>query len=138
VSPDPSGAQSALIQTCLRVSFLLNGAAIVAVLSLYGAKVNAFSNSKAALGIALLLWALGGLVATTVATSLYTCAQRYYQVAAREKAEKWAKNFRLDSQETSATKMGDCLRLIAIVFWWISISAFCIGAGVLISCTLFT
>jgi hypothetical protein len=128
-----SGALSALIQTSIRVSFLLNGAAIVAVLSVYGAKGGtAFPNS--ALGAALLVW-IFGLLATAAATGSYTWAQRQFQVESREDANNWAKKYfglDLPSEGTSAGLSGYCLRIFAIVSWLLSVFLFCAGAIILV------
>ena len=133
-----SEALSALIQTSLRVSFLLNGAAIIAALSVYGAKgATSLAFQNAAMGGALLAWVIG-LVATAIAAGFYTAAQRQFQVAAGEAANEWAnRHFHLDlSQKTTASSIGDWFRAFAIGAWLASIAAFCAGAFILV-CRIF-
>lgn len=129
-----SSALSSLIQSALRISFLLNGAAIVAALSVYGAK-GAEAVPKPAFGLALLAW-VAGLVASAVATATYTAAQRQFQIAAwdqvRERANKHF-DISLPGEKGEAAANGRCLRKISIIVWWASLVAFIAGAIIVVS-----
>ena len=74
-----SGAVVLLIQTVLRVSFLLNGGAIIAALSVYSAKGSEGSPLPDwSVGIASICWIVG-LVTGAVSAGSITRAQREFQ-----------------------------------------------------------
>jgi hypothetical protein len=133
-----SGALSALIQSTLRVAFLLNGAAIVAALTAYGAKVakaagqtEALAFPERALGIALLIWVFG-LTMSAIASATYTTAQRRFQIAAWDQVRERAKDhfsIVLNGEKGDAAVFGSCYRKLATIAWWLSLVAFVVGAS---------
>jgi hypothetical protein len=129
-----STALSSLIQTTLRVSFLLNGAAIVAALSVYGAKGADKGFPIIAFGIAVLIW-VAGLLASAIATGIYTWAQREFQVAAATQYRQRAKEhfgLSLEGGDADAARRGFIYRERAVRFWWASLAAFGVGALILV------
>jgi hypothetical protein len=132
-----SSALSGLIQGSLRISFLLNGASIIAVLSLYGAKGT--SIPPVPLGLALLAWVVG-LGASAIATATYTEAQRQFQIAAWDQVRERAKAhfaLLLPGEKGDAATNGSCLRTIAKIAWGLSLAAFGAGAFIIVSRVFF-
>jgi hypothetical protein len=128
-----SGALSALIQSTLRVSFLLNGAAIVAALTAYGTRPEQFS--KRAFGVALLTWVIG-LAMSAIAAAAYTAAQRRFQISAWDQVRERAKDFGLSlpGEKADAAVYGSCYRKLATIAWWLSLAAFVVGSVTLVTC----
>lgn len=127
-----SAALVAFIQTALRVSFLLNGGAIIAALSVYGAR-----------GGEIATWSLGlwvvGLVMNALAVFCVAKGQREFQVSASYTYRQHGRDFfGLDLPEepggtTSSGERGNCWRDRSWRFWGASIGAFVFGAIVAIS-----
>ena len=126
-----SGALVSFIQTAIRIAFLLNGGAIVAALTVYGAKAGGLSASKISLfGIAIGWW-ITGLLFATFAVLLIGWAQRQFQAAAGREIKLQAQKcfgVDVDPGKTPKVGLGQTLRGFAIVSCLFSLVAFAWGA----------
>ena len=127
-----STAFVSFIQSMLRVSLLLNGGAIIAALSVYGAR-----GGEAPVW-ALIFWAVG-LVLSTSAGFCIAKAQREFQVSAGHRFRQQGSDFfelEFPDQSTVAggsVEPGNCWRDRFWRFWMSSIFAFVAGAASAIS-----
>ena len=122
-----------LAQAALRVSFLLNGGAVIAALSVYSAKGNGSALPVWAFGAATLCW-VAGLIASAVAVGKSTLAQREFQARAGYTFRKRGREFfdlpippGEDSKEPNI-KQGYNYRDQSIFAWQFSIGAFIAGS----------
>ena len=132
-----SAALVSLAQATLRVSFLLNGGAVIAALSVYSAKGAGSALPVWAFGGAMLCW-VAGLLASAVAVGRTTRAQREFQVRAGDKFRQRAREFfdlpiptDEDSKESNVER-GCEYRNQSILAWRVSIGAFIAGSTVAI------
>ena len=128
-----TGAVVSLIQTVLRVSFLLNGGAIIAALSVYIVKGSAGTALPDwSLGAASLCWIVG-LLSGAISAGSTTRAQREFQVVAgityQQQAREWyGLEIGTEKSTEDAEKCGYCFRDISKYAWRVSIGAFVLGA----------
>ena len=131
-----TGAVVSLIQTTLRVSFLLNGGAIIAALSVYSAKGgNGSALPDWSLGVASLCWIVG-LISSAVAAGSTTRAQREFQVVAGNAFRRQARelfDLEMPAEERStedALRCGHSFRALSRRNWGVSIGMFVLGAAI--------
>ena len=137
-----SAALVSLTQGVLRVSFLLNGGAIIAALSVYSAKGDGSALPEWALGVASLCWIVG-LLASAIAAGRTTRAQREFQVQAGNQSRQRGRDFfdlPIPSDEDSTEPVierGYEFRDQSIRAWRVSIGAFIAGSVIAIGGLLF-
>ena len=128
-----------LIQTGLRISFLLNGGAIIAVLSVYGAKGgDGMALPGWSIGMASLCWIVG-LISGAVSAGSTTRAQHEFQKLAGNLYKYYAQelfSFKVPSKDKpdlekgmdDALKCGLSFRKLSMRNWRVSIGVFILGA----------
>ena len=130
-----STAVVSLAQAVLRVSFLLNGGAVIAALSVYSAKIDGTVMPAWALASSSLCWIVG-LVASAIATGRTTRAQREFQVNAGNKFRQTGRdyfNLPIPANDDNAEpdiEQGKRFRAESISWWRASIVAFILGSAV--------
>ena len=119
------------MQSAIRIAFILNGGAIIAALSVYGAlNDNLPTEAGPYYSDAISRWVIG-LVCATVAVFFIGYAQRQFQAQAGANVNALAKNWfdvEVSITEVRGAKLGQFLRILAIIVWACSIVAFVLGA----------
>lgn len=132
-----STAVVSLAHAVLRVSFLLNGGAVIAALSVYTAKGDGSALPVWAFGGAMLCW-IAGLLASAVAVGRAATAQREFQVQAGNHFRQRGRDFfdlPIPSDEDSTEPVierGYEYRKQSMWAWRVSIGAFMAGSAVAI------
>ena len=120
----------AFIQTAIRIAFLLNGGAIVAALTVYGAVKGDVTAMQIALYSQAIGWWVTGLVYATAAVFLIGLAQRQFQASAGRDIRTQARAFGIDVEpgRRPSVGLGQTSRVLAIICWVLSMSTFAWGA----------
>ncbi len=132
-----SDALISLAQNTLRVSFLLNGGALIAALSVYSAKGASSALPMWSFGVAAICWTVG-LVASAIAVERARRSQREFQVQASNQFRQTGRellNLPLLKEEDSVEPViqrGYEFLDQSMCAWRVSIAAFVVGAGVAI------
>ena len=129
-----SAALVSFFQSALRTTLLLNGGAIVATLSVYGAKGHDIASSGGMFYIkgGLTCW-VTGLVAAALSGGVIAWGQREFQVVAGDDFRRQAREFfgiSLGNGEATACHalIGRLLRRLFIALWFVSVASFGGGA----------